>query len=63
MAAVTIRCPETGQTIPTGIETEPEDFKRLPRVDSRLICPACGREHVWNAAEAFLAPLSARSAA
>jgi hypothetical protein len=63
MAAVMIRCPRTGRSVPTGIETEPEDFKRFPHVDSRLTCRACGREHVWTAAEAFLASDTEQTAA
>jgi hypothetical protein len=63
MATVMIRCPQTGRAVATGIETEPEDFKRFPRVESRSTCPACGREHVWNVADAFLSSDAEQTAA
>lgn len=56
MATVTIRCPETGRAVATGIETEPEEFRRFPQVESWLSCPACGKEHVWSVTDAFLEP-------
>jgi hypothetical protein len=55
MGAMMIRCPRIGRPVPTGIETEPAIFERLPRVLSRLRCPLCGEEHVWTAREAWLA--------
>jgi hypothetical protein len=54
MGAVMIRCPRTGGAVSTEIETEPEDFKRLPRVVARLHCPLCGEDHNWIASEAWL---------
>ena len=54
MGAVMIRCPRTGGTVSTAIETEAADFKRLPHVEARLRCPLCGEEHVWTAREAWL---------
>ena len=68
MAAMMIRCPVTGRDIATGIETELSVFMRLPAVESRLHCPACGGEHVWTKLEAWLerspklAPTAERSA-
>jgi predicted RNA-binding Zn-ribbon protein involved in translation (DUF1610 family) len=56
MAAVTIRCPVTGQPVSTEIETEPSIFYSLPDVESRMICPACGQEHVWTCHDAWLDP-------
>ena len=32
MGAVMIRCPRTGRTVSTEIETEPSVFSRLPEV-------------------------------
>ena len=59
MGTVMIRCPRTNRAVSTQIGTEATDFKRLPEVESRLLCPACGEEHVWTAREAWLsdAPL------
>jgi predicted RNA-binding Zn-ribbon protein involved in translation (DUF1610 family) len=59
MGTVMIRCPRTNRAVSTQIDTEAVDFKRLPEVESRLLCPACGEQHVWTAREAWLsdAPL------
>jgi len=54
MSSMMIACPTTGRPVSTGIETEPAVFKRLPKVTSRLICPACGQEHIWTVASAWL---------
>jgi hypothetical protein len=55
MSSVMIRCPATGRSVPTGIETEPAVFRRLPKVAGRMQCPACGQEHVWSVGAAWLA--------
>jgi len=54
MSAVLIRCPNTGEPVPTGIETEPTVFRKLPKVSSKMRCPACGEEHVWSVKSAWL---------
>jgi hypothetical protein len=54
MSSVMIRCPITGSTVSTGIETEAVVFRKLPRIPSRMLCPACGEEHVWSVASAWL---------
>ena len=54
MSSVMIRCPNTGGTVSTGIETEPAVFRTLPRISGRMRCPACGEEHVWSIASAWL---------
>ncbi len=55
MTTITIRCPNTGRPVSTGIETVPAVFRKLPKVSSRTLCPACGEEHVWSVASAWLA--------
>ncbi len=55
MSSVMIKCPATGRSVSTAIETEPSDFRRLPKVASRMLCPACGQEHVWMMSSAWLA--------
>lgn len=55
MAAVMIRCPRTARAVSTEIDTEPPDFQRLPEVQARLRCPACGEVHVWTRRDAWLA--------
>ena len=55
MSAVMISCPIAGRPVSTGIETEPAVFRRLPKVAARILCPACGQEHIWNTSVAWLA--------
>ena len=55
MSSVMIRCPETGISVSTAIETEPSVFRRLPKIAARMLCPACGQEHVWMTSSAWLA--------
>ena len=54
MSTVMIRCPDTGLSVSTAIETEPNVFRKLPKIASRMLCPACGREHVWSTSSAWL---------
>ena len=54
MSSVMILCPMTGRAVSTAIETEPGDFRRLPRIAATMQCPACGREHVWRTSSAWL---------
>ena len=65
MSAVLIRCPNTGEPVPTGIETEPAVFRKLPNVSSRMRCPACGEDHLWSVKTAWLSgePRPAKSEA
>ena len=55
MSAVMITCPNTGLAVSTAIEIEPSVFRQLPKIASRMHCPACGREHVWSMRSAWLA--------
>jgi hypothetical protein len=50
-----IGCPTTGRAVSTAIEIEPAVFRRLPNMRGRMICPACGEEHDWTTASAWLA--------
>ena len=54
MSSVMIRCPNTGRAVSTAIETEPSVFRKLPKVAARMLCPACGEEHVWSTGSAWL---------
>ena len=58
MGTVMIRCPRTNRAVSTQIDTEASDFKRLPEVESHLLCPACGEQHVWTARGAWLSDAS-----
>jgi hypothetical protein len=55
MSSVMIRCPITGGPVSTAIEVEPSVFRKLPKVAARMLCPACGQEHVWATSSAWLA--------
>jgi endogenous inhibitor of DNA gyrase (YacG/DUF329 family) len=54
MSSVMIKCPKTGRPVSTQIEVEPSVFRRLPKIASRMHCPACGQEHVWMMSSAWL---------
>jgi hypothetical protein len=55
MSSVMIRCPVTGRAVSTAIETEPNVFRKLPKVAARMCCPACGQDHMWTISSAWLA--------
>jgi hypothetical protein len=54
MGAVMVRCPETGQDIPTGIVADRESFKATPVFFARVHCPICRTQHEWFAQEAWV---------
>ena len=54
MSSVMIKCPVTGRAVSTAIETEPNSFRRLPKVIARMRCPACGQDHEWTVSSAWL---------
>jgi hypothetical protein len=55
MSTVMIRCPVTGRSVSTAIETDPATFRKLPKVTGRMHCPACERDHMWTTSSAWLA--------
>jgi hypothetical protein len=54
MSSVMIRCPNTRLAVSTAIETEPSVFRKLPKINARMFCPACGQEHIWPVGSAWL---------
>ena len=54
MSALVVICPVTCNVIPTGIETEAEVLKGLPRIQAAVRCPACGEQHFWTCDDAML---------
>jgi len=54
MSILAIRCPQTGQDIPTGIETDDQSFQSMPDVMVYTRCPHCGVDHAWWPDEARL---------
>lgn len=55
MSSVMIKCPVTGRAVSTAIEVEASVFRKLPKVAARMLCPACGQDHVWSTSSAWLA--------
>ncbi len=47
-------CPQTGQDIDVGIESELETLLRIRRQRLFARCPACGDRHEWQVADAIL---------
>jgi hypothetical protein len=54
VGALMIMCPNTGQPISTGIETDEYSLKQIQDVPSRTHCPLCGLDHTWWKREARL---------
>ena len=48
-------CPETGQEIDVGIESELDTLLRIRGNKVRAHCPACGQDHEWRVRDAQLA--------
>jgi hypothetical protein len=55
VASLMIMCPNTGQPISTGIETDEYSLSQIADVLARTRCPVCGLEHAWWKREAWLA--------
>jgi hypothetical protein len=49
-----IRCPNTGQPVPTGLHTGTVVFATLPKIDMRMHCPACRKYHWWDCTRAWV---------
>jgi hypothetical protein len=47
MGALMIRCPQTGLSIFTGIETDQISLDKHPHLPMHTRCSVCGREHMW----------------
>lgn len=54
MGMVMVRCPRTGDAIPTGIKTDRESFSRSAVFFARTHCPICRANHAWFAPEAWV---------
>ena len=54
---VMIKCPATGQVVPTGMVMTPQSFASSVLTNNSIQCAACGKMHVWNKADAFLEAL------
>jgi hypothetical protein len=47
-------CPVTCREISTGIETEADVLRVLPRIQAVVLCPECGEKHFWTCDDAML---------
>lgn len=54
MGMVMVKCPRTGQAIPTGIKIDRESFGRRAVFFSRTRCVICHTDHPWFAREAWV---------
>lgn len=54
MGCVMITCPVTGTAVSTGIETEQSTLDRAKSFTSRIVCRACGGEHMWSRRDAWI---------
>lgn len=55
MGSIMIRCPETDELIPVGIDTDKDSFQALPQVEATPVyCPSCGGRHPWSKKDAVL---------
>ncbi|NOJ40818.1 hypothetical protein [Bradyrhizobium australiense] len=54
MGAVMIKCPRTGEAIPTGMKADRESFRRSPVFFARTFCSSCQSNHEWFAREAWV---------
>lgn len=49
---VVIRCPQTGELIPTGVQMDAKAFATVTLRDYITICPKCGATHKWSKSDA-----------
>jgi predicted RNA-binding Zn-ribbon protein involved in translation (DUF1610 family) len=47
-------CPNTGQEIDVGIDSEIGTLLRIREEEVHARCPACGQQHQWQVREAQL---------
>jgi predicted RNA-binding Zn-ribbon protein involved in translation (DUF1610 family) len=47
-------CPNTGQDVDVGIDSELETLLRIRSKQVRACCPVCGERHQWEVREARL---------
>jgi hypothetical protein len=49
-----IRCPATGDAVPTELDTETVVFESLPSIELPFKCPSCGGRHQWKPKDAWI---------
>jgi endogenous inhibitor of DNA gyrase (YacG/DUF329 family) len=48
MPMLTIKCPNTGKPVITGISMDKQSFATATLTDNSVSCPHCGQAHVWT---------------
>lgn len=54
MPRVMITCPDTGKPLYTGSRYNWQTFDSAKIGERKVQCPHCGKEHVWQRADAVL---------
>ncbi len=54
VARVMINCPETGESVYTGMTFDWPSFENVRIGEKSVRCSACGDEHTWKRPDAFL---------
>ena len=54
MGAIVVRCPATGETIPTGIKADRVKFECSPVFFADTYCAICDADHRWFARDAWV---------
>jgi hypothetical protein len=54
MGFVVIRCPEDGEPVYTGLQMDPGPYQEAVLRDYGMVCPRCGRVHVWSKEDSWL---------
>ena len=48
MPELKVRCPQTGETVSTGISMADAAFDVAQLEDNRFLCPSCNHIHSWS---------------
>ncbi len=54
MGFVVIRCLSDGEPVYTGLQMEPGDYESSVLRDHGMLCPRCGKTHVWSKEDSWL---------
>lgn len=55
MGPLTVFCPTSGRPINSGIKTDWSTIMRLRPLAGRVLCPECGKNHVVDLKDGYLA--------
>ena len=48
MGQLMIKCPITGELVPTGITMDKTSFESSTFANNSIKCPSCGKIHTWS---------------